>query len=470
MFRENRIQLPGEIIGTFRKLGYLTEDYLLSIGFPLAILLVFTPFFPGIAAKYGIEHPAQAIAIYMGVIAIVLGLRGGLDFKPHWLDILFVSLVVWITGSLVFNGPADQRLGLIYIASAMLVPYAFARLMKQSDIEVFIRTTVSLALILVPVCILGIFILGDYNSSTEASAERLVLFDSFLGPGTFGLAIGMLIPLCVISILFKKRIGERRLLAWVIISSVIWAIVALGARSIFISGFITALLILIFARRVGIKWRIILGAYLLICAGLSLISFQASRIDFFSQLLTKPSFDTSITPPGHSQPSNPTSTNKIQDCYIKGNSVAIRYVLYSEAIDLFLTSPLTVTGVGAGNFGFHSCFKNQHKPFASPHGTVLHVLTELGLIGGVLFLGIVLIAFGGLLRRLWRDGFRGNLTSCVLTALWTYYFIVDQFSHSYFTVVHFFLLAGVIASQLANNRLVSQSERGHQQHNMHMCI
>jgi len=82
------------------------------------------------------------------------------------------------------------------------------------------------------------------------------------------------------------------------------------------------------------------------------------------------------------------------------------------------------------------------------------------LIGGLLFFGIVLIASIGLIWRVWRDGFDGeNLIVWMLTALWIYYFTVDQFSHSYFTVVHFFLLAGVIASLLASGRFGSVDGR-----------
>lgn len=440
------------MIVALKQVGRLADGNLLNLGFPLAVLLIFTPFFPGLAAQYGVAHPAQAIAVYMTVMAMLIAFRVGLGIKPHLLDIFFVGFVVFIVGSLIIEGARDRRQGLVYVISAMLVPYVFARLMTQSDIKVFVRATVSLALILIPICIYGISKLGYY----DASIERLVLFGWLFGPGTFGLAIGILIPLSVVFIL-SEAAQQKKLLAWLIIPITMWTVVTLGARSIFVSGLSTSFLILMFARVVGLRRRLALGGFLILCAIISLNYLHVSRANFYGQLVTSTAPTT--TPAPASAPAPAASTTA--DCKIQGNSIAIRYILYREAIDLLVANP--ISGVGAGNFGFYSCFTNEHQPFASPHSTVLHVLSELGLMGGLLFFGIVLIVSIGLIKQIWRDGFEGeNLTAWMLTALWIYYFIVDQFSHSYFTVVHFFLLAGVIASLLANGRFrsVVESNKG----------
>lgn len=418
-----------------RSIEQISKTKILNLGLPLALMLVFTPFFPGLSAQYGITHPARILATYMVVVAALMAFRKGLHIRPHLLDVLFICFIVFVIGSLIIEGPQDKKQGLVYMISVMLTPYTFARLLTQSDITIFIRATAGLALILVPICIFGILRLGYY----DATIERLILFGWLFGPGTFGLAIGMLIPLSVVFILSGAKHEKMNIMAWLLIISIaMWVVLTLGARSVFVSGLLASVLILLFARNVAAKWRLALAVFLSVSAFVSFASLPNSRLDFFSQLVT--------------------TTSTAQDCHTKGNSTAVRYTLYGEAIGLLTANP--ISGVGAGNFGFYSCFKNQGSPFASPHSTVLHVLSELGVVGGLLFIGIVLIASIGLVWRVWQDGFDGkNLTVWMLTALWIYYFTVDQFSHSYFTVVHFFLLVGVIASLLASGRFSSVGGR-----------
>ncbi len=412
----------------FRKLAQVN---LISLGLPLALILIFTPFYSGLSAQYAIAHPARIIAIFMAIVAVWIVFRNGLRIKLHSLDIFFISFVAIVIGSLVLVGTQDKKQGIVYVMSVMLVPYIFARLLKKSDTKVFVWATFWLALILVPVCIFGISKLmhGD------ASIERLVLYGQYLGPGTFGIAIGILIPLSILFALSAAADGKKNYIALLILPIAMWTVVTLGSRSVFASELMTSFLILIFARNVGAKFRLKLTAFLLICATISIISLQGSRASFFGKMITDAATPITIS----------------ANCHIKGNSVAIRKILYTEAIDLFAKNP--ISGVGAGNFGFYSCLEYEHQSFSSPHSTVLHVLSDLGLIGGLPFFGLVLIASIGLLRRVWRDGIDGNnMTVWMLSSLWVYYFIIDQSSHSYFTVVHFYLLAGVIASVLASGR------------------
>lgn len=58
------------------------------------------------------------------------------------------------------------------------------------------------------------------------------------------------------------------------------------------------------------------------------------------------------------------------------SSVAIRRVLYGEAVDLALAHPLT--GIGASKCGFYSCGGWG----AYPHSTFLQAFAELGVVGG----------------------------------------------------------------------------------------
>ncbi len=80
-----------------------------------------------------------------------------------------------------------------------------------------------------------------------------------------------------------------------------------------------------------------------------------------------------------------------------------------------------------------------------------HALNEPRLTGGLVFFGIFLTALVGLAQRRWKDD--SDLPVWVLTVIWIYYFTTDQFLHSYFITIHFYLLTGVIASLRSKNHL-----------------
>ena len=243
-----------------KKIGCLAHDKLLNLGLPLAVLLVFTPFFPGLSTEYGIAHPARIMAIWMAIVAAVIAFRKGLSIKPHSLDIFFVGFVISVIGSLIIEGSQHKTQGFVYVISVMLVPYAFARLLTQSDIKVFVFATVWLALILVLVCVFGISRLDDF----EASRERLYVL-GWPGPGVFGLTVGMLVPVSVAFIL-SGMMHKKSLMAWLTIPIAMWIVVTLGARSSFVSGLSASFIILILAYNVSVKWRLSLASFLSICA------------------------------------------------------------------------------------------------------------------------------------------------------------------------------------------------------------
>jgi O-antigen ligase len=77
-----------------------------------------------------------------------------------------------------------------------------------------------------------------------------------------------------------------------------------------------------------------------------------------------------------------------------GDTAQSRIHLWSEGLEIFRTAP--VFGIGKGEF--------DEQVGQVAHNSFLHCFTELGLVGGMLFLGTFLCSFV-MLRRLGQSGF-----------------------------------------------------------------
>jgi O-antigen ligase len=86
--------------------------------------------------------------------------------------------------------------------------------------------------------------------------------------------------------------------------------------------------------------------------------------------------------------------------------VELRQERFIDAWKLWLTAPLT--GAGAGSFAYHYP-ANQLRVY--PHNMLLELLSELGVIGLALWTVMLVIAFGGFIKR---GGWRRSLSVVVL--------------------------------------------------------
>lgn len=123
------------------------------------------------------------------------------------------------------------------------------------------------------------------------------------------------------------------------------------------------------------------------------------------------------------------------------DSIAIRWVLYQEAIHMFLQKPLY--GVGAGAFGWYSCLGFD----GYPHSTGLQVISELGVLGGVIF--VVLIALSGVtfIREIRGvQSVNEMLVTTFLASLFVSVCVADQIYGNFFMALAFWLLIGISAS------------------------
>ena len=130
-----------------------------------------------------------------------------------------------------------------------------------------------------------------------------------------------------------------------------------------------------------------------------------------------------------------------------GDSIRVRELLYIEAVAMFKENPLF--GVGAAKFGHFSCWASAGS---YPHSTLLHVLAELGLLGGCLFLAAVALASGALLRYLSQTKDVGHAQALIgAFALLCLFFLADQFYGNYFMATGSWLMLG-LAARVLNER------------------
>ncbi len=127
-----------------------------------------------------------------------------------------------------------------------------------------------------------------------------------------------------------------------------------------------------------------------------------------------------------------------------GDSISVRELLYLESVAMFRENPLF--GVGAAKFGHFSCWASAGS---YPHSTLLHILSELGLIGGCLFFAALVLASVALLRHSSQTtDVRHAQTSIGGFALFCVFFLADQFYGNYFMATGSWLMLGLAAGVL----------------------
>jgi hypothetical protein len=122
------------------------------------------------------------------------------------------------------------------------------------------------------------------------------------------------------------------------------------------------------------------------------------------------------------------------------DSIAIRRVFYREAITMLFNRP--VFGVGAGVFGNHSCLVSV----GHAHSTILHVFAELGLVGGLPFLGFLLVSVVVLFRAFMHSEEQSKPILLGLIMLLGLHILVDQVQGNYFFSIGFYIFVGVAAT------------------------
>ena len=134
-------------------------------------------------------------------------------------------------------------------------------------------------------------------------------------------------------------------------------------------------------------------------------------------------------------------------CKKVSSSISDRWIHYRTAWEIFRAKPWT--GVGANAYGFYSCT----GPGWYPHTTVLQVLAELGVLGGLPYFLLIGLVFCVPIMRYKSTTeiiFRSNMGW--LLAFIVLQFTTSQFNGNYFMSAGLYFVMGLAASLFATNQ------------------
>jgi O-antigen ligase len=366
---------------------------------PLALYFFLSTMLSFVAAYAGIEHPAYWIFGYLGICA-AWHLR---HVRPriHPIDVVFLVFLAVIALSWLRTGLTGGQRTALHLLSSALIPWAVARVLRESDIALFVRLTALFGGAITLSYLAAIPVLGN-----TAAWERVIFKDS-VAYGVIGPAVGLL---AVMTAIYLMR--EKLNVAWVALAACVIAIVHMGARGMLVSLLTTLFLGSWFIdsdwRRKAAVWAVVLVSTMV-----AFTFIPEARLHHFLRLAYDiEALDRSVD-----------------------DTVALRWVLYRQAFELFLAMPLA--GTGAGRFGLHTPLNEE---LTTPHSTLLHVLAELGLLGAVPFAAFNLLLLWLAFRA------RTRTLACVVAAAWVYFAVFDQISANYLSTLRYYLFSALLVS------------------------
>jgi O-antigen ligase len=414
--------------------------------FPLAVLL-------GLFLLWGL-FCTQILAYFLDIrwsrkFSIILYLiLGGLFFilifkrrvqcyRFSSIDFLVSLFWLLVATSLVFR--FELREGAInyltYIPFMCVLPYFCGRLINMGQLRIFMQAVAILALI-----IIGAAIIDRAYFSKPLNPE---LRWPFFGHDHGRLMLGSLLAPALLTALFwcnslkKNRFNLSDGLAYCFVIVITIALVWSTARGWLLAGTVSFFLMVLFANGMSRWFRLFLVISVTAAMAISYLLLPKVDPNFSAFLAHSVEQGSVLSSQRYDNALDPTCTE-----FESTNSQNVRLALYKEAIKIFFSAP--VFGVGAGNYGSHSCWR---KANSYPHNTVLQAYAELGIVGGSLFIIVLAVAFYRLLRRALDSNHQRELSvSLFAFAGFSLYLIIDQFYGNYLTTSGTWLFLGFAAN------------------------
>lgn len=373
------------------------------------------------------------------------------------IDVIFAAFFLLVLASLVLQGGLHVQSGKHYeyfLPFMVIAPYLCGKVMRDGDIERLSRIVVFAGLGVLPLLLLDRIV-----SPPHGSTRWPVFGYDHVALLAGALLAASVLALCVRGVASRKSADDH------------WTSMALEYALI---GVLTGTLVWTLARGwllatiagltvVAVKdcWRCGLRStylrYLCCVAAVMMLSMAVlprPSGQFYASLLTAPA----PAPASASAPAPaPAPVDDIVGPILgeasclpltqNVNSVAIRWVLYREAVAMFMQSP--IWGVGASRFGERSCT----GPGWYPHSTVLQAFSELGVIGGGTLLGLLWLTARTLMRHsVVEAGLAYPVAGSFALALFSAFFVSDQFRGNYFMATGMCLMFGIAAGLSAQDK------------------
>lgn len=371
------------------------------------------------------------------------------------IDVLFFLFIILVLLSLLLLGaddPATARFGR-YLPFMAVVPYLCGRVMGARDVHHLAGTAAAGGVVML--ALLTIDLLRNLGTYTQYGRWP------FFGYNHSALLIGMLLALTLVSLTHRfltMRGAVSSLAPQLITVAATWLVavasVFVAARGALVASAVAVSCLAAISRGRPASSR---ALFVLTLAGVVTFAFMMlprPQAQFYANLLTKPDgalggvlfSEIDASPKGGSRATvfEPRPILGAASCkpFEEGvNSVAMRWVLYREALAIFLERPWF--GVGAARFGRFSCTGVA----GFPHSTILQALAELGIVGGgLLYPGLLLATFVRLGRSVigGTRAERNRIAEYVL-ATFVMYVVADQLYGNYFMATGSYLMIGIAA-------------------------
>ncbi len=436
-------------------MSFTVKNLMKSPATPAAILLYGIVFGFALWSYLGLQWPRYlTVALYSLVavwaMAVIVSRWRLSGFIFNKVDFLFCAFLLWVLGSVATHWWKGSILKLEFMPFFFILPYILGRMMVVEDFDLFKRILIGMAGILL------LLLPFEYIKNSQPG----FLYENSPAPILFGqghgtMLSGLLFSAALLALISKltspptsntapsSNKKQYRFFYYLLLASIVSAMVWIASRGSAVAVILGVITLFFFAPFLGWKKKIAILLYLGLFAIVAFsISFQNKHHEaYFKLLLLRPSVALSevLRQPPKLEFGKPILGESI--CKEIPNSIADRWIHYRTAWEIFLAKPLT--GVGANGYGFYSCT----GPGWYPHTTILQVLAELGVLGGLLYFALLWVVVRVPITRYFSAtdvSFKANMGW--LLAFMVLQITTSQFYGSYFMSAGLYFVMGLAAS------------------------
>jgi len=416
----------------------------------IAIVMLGPITFSALQYYYDVQNPSW---VFWGALSssclIVFVLRRS-TIRRTLTDNLMILFLLVIAASILFNVAVRSSSSAYLIGFFMVLPYIAGRLVNENELDLFILSTGLVATTGVVVSIIGLI---DTDVNDIVSDRIRTLFARIDMHGVV-LSGGDVIPHLSlaagwIAIISFYQIIEGRFRRWKMTQELffstllfisVFLLVSVGLRGTYVATLLTFIFLSGIAKS-SLQRRAVGILFVLVVSLISFSSLSDERRDHYSGM-HKTVAGLLLEHNGSHQGfegffSNPTQLN--DSCRVVSDSLATRLLLFEK------TKPLIEdykAGVGVGLWGIYTGCSGH---FGTPHNIILHALAELGIVGAILLMSIILSSFYRLIL-IYLKGSHQNLKSHILSAgFMVFILIISQFSAGHIYNHQFYALLGLFS-------------------------
>lgn len=418
--------------------------WLLSPALPVAGVLHGMLFCLAISHITGFAWPPLVTRVLYGVLLVSAGVlvwqRRAAPAAWVAADTLLALFLVGALFSWVLyaQGESATVKYLQFIPFMVVLPYVLGRIMTPRDTVLLVRLLAWAGPLTIVLAVI------DYAQYGEAImiGSRVLFFGVAHGPLLISFALaGSLVASGYLLFTHGSTRGQK--IALLLTQGMcIAALVLVAGRGGLLAALLGLSVLMALVRHVSALWKVGVMTYLAVVMIFSFFFLPSPQSELYARLLTNPGTVYHGTVRGMPVLSIEVAAEPIlgdESCrpFQEGvNSVAMRWVLYREAVAMFQAVPWT--GVGAAMFGRYSCVGVG----GYPHSTILQAFAELGIVGGLLFAGLMATP----VRNLRRQSNSGHRMAPFVMAMFAQSLLTDQLYGTYFMAAGTYFWVGTTAS------------------------